>query len=431
MDTKAKLTTCVLLLLALGTATSLVAQNASPTLTPLYTFRGEADGGSPNEVILDPAGNLYGTATYGGNSADEGGYGVVFKIDIRGRESLLYTFTGQDGANPYAGVLRDNSGVLYGNTNGGGDNGTGVVFKLRPKATFCAAVLCPWNETLPHIFGPYAGSDGDSPYADFVEDGNGNLYSTTAYGGGPSNGGAGSGTVFEIDSHGNYSILYSFAGPPTDGLYVTAPVLLGADGNLYGTAAQGGTNGAGMVFELTPTQSGWTESVLYNFTGGSDGANPFAGLIEDAQGNLYGTASGGGSGSGVVFELSRNGSSWTETVLYAFGGAPDGARPAAKLLMDSSGNLYGTTTAGGTVAGCPLGNSGCGTLFKLTRNGSSWTEAWLYSFSGGADGAGSYGPLVMDAHGNLYGAAFNGGDLNSADPACAGIGCGVVFKLTP
>ncbi len=357
---------------------------------------------------------------------------MVFKINANGHESPLYTFTGTgtDGAHPYAGVLRDSAGILYGDTIGGGSNGNGVVYKLTPEATICRNALCPWNETLMHIFGPNHGSDGTQPDANLIEDGNRNLYGTTSSGG-SSDGGYGSGTVFKIDSQGNYSIIYSFGGPPNDGLYPYAPLLLAADGNLYGTTDQGGTHYAGTVFKLTPTQSGWTESVIYNFTGGADGADPSAGLIEDAQGNLYGTAGSGGSGYGVVFELSRNGSGWTQRVLYTFAGAPDGASPAASLLMDSSGNLYGTTSEGGMTSGCPFGSVGCGTVFKLTPNGSAWTESILWAFTGGADGSLPYGPVVSDTHGNLYGAAFNGGDLNSTNPNCAGIGCGVVFKLTP
>ncbi len=427
---------CVLILAALmASSASLNAQDRSPssTLNVLYTFLGEADGADPYAgATLDPAGNLYGTTLFGGNLTDcRGGCGVVFKINPDGHESLLYTFTGigTDGAYPFAGVMRDNAGILYGNTIGGGSNGNGVVYKLTPEATICRNALCPWNETILHIFGPNRGSDGIQPYADLIEDGNGNLYGTTAYG--SSNGGFGSGTVFKIDSQGNYSIIYSFGGPPNDGLYAVAPLLLAANGNFYSTTGQGGTHDAGTVFELTPTQSGWTESVLYNFTGGTDGAYPFDGLIEDAQGNLYGTTSGGGSGYGVVFKLSRNSSGWTETVLYSFAGPPDGAAPAATLLMDSSGNLYGTTTAGGITAGCPLGSGGCGTVFKLTPHGSAWTESILWAFTGGADGALPYAPVVSDSHGNLYGTAYNGGDLNSTNPMCAAIGCGVVFKLTP
>jgi uncharacterized repeat protein (TIGR03803 family) len=267
--------------------------------------------------------------------------------------------------------------------------------------------------------------------ADLIRGADGNLYSTTYIGGtGPCPDG-GCGTVFQVDPQGNVSIVYSFQGPPADGGnqgYLSTPLLLGADGSLYGTTPSGGTNNAGTVFNLTPSGSGWTESLLYNFTGAADGKAPVQGLVEDTQGNFYGTTFLGGSAAnaGVVFKLAPNGGSWTQSVIHTFAGAPDGANPVeGRLVIDSQGNLYGTTLNGG------LNNYG--TVFKLTPNGSGWTESLLWNFTDGTDGAGPTGTLATDHQGNLYGATlFGGGYLNN--PNCTGLGapgCGVVFKLTP
>jgi uncharacterized repeat protein (TIGR03803 family) len=281
---------CALMIVA--SISSVNAQQRPPSwnLTTLHTFLGEADGASPSEVGLDPAGNLYGTTAFGGDAGCGDGYGcgVAFELNARGHESILHTFTGSpDGANSYnAGLLRDSSGVFYGETDGGGSNGAGIIFKLAPQPRACASVLCPWHETILHQFSGGSG-DGAGPYGDLIEDSNGNIYGTTIAGGS-----MGFGTVFKLDSAGNESILYSFGNLP-DGQYPSGALLLEA-GNLYGTTSGGGTGNAGTVFELSPSGSGWTEQVLYDFTGGSDGAVPYAGLIADEQGNLYGTASAGG-----------------------------------------------------------------------------------------------------------------------------------------
>jgi len=427
---------CALMMVASISSVNAQERSQSWTLTPLYTFLGEADGASPSEVGLDPAGNLYGITTFGGDAGcgQSGGCGVAFKLNARGQESILHTFTAPpDGATSYVGLLRDSSGVFYGETLNGGSNGAGIIFKLTPPPTACAAVLCPWHETILHQFSGGSG-DGANPYGDLIEDSSGNIYGTTMGGGS-----AGSGTVFKLDSAGNESILYSF-GPPPDGANPYGALLRDQAGNLYGTTSSGGTSNAGTVFELSPSGSGWTEQpLLYEFTGGSNGGAPFAGLIADEQGNLYGTTYFGGDlhcGCGVVFELSPSpNGTWSEMVLYTFTGVPDGGNPEAALIRDTSGNLYSTTSQGGIATGCPFGSVGSGTVFELSPNGSGWTESILYRFTGGADGSNPFNPVTMDVHGNLYGAAFNGGDLNSNNPACTffgtQVGCGTVFKLTP
>lgn len=402
----------------------------SSNLTVLYTFLGGADGARPNEVTLDPAGNLYGTTNIGGFDNCGPGCGVVFKIDARGHESLLRSFTGADGSTPYGGVFRDSSGVLYTATSLGGNYGVGTAVKLNPSPTFCAAALCPWDETVLYNFGSFWG-DSAYVYADLIQAEDGNLYGTSSGGNGND------GTVFNLDSQGNETILYSFSGLP-DGSDPVSSLVQDQAGNLYGTTSGGGLSicNCGTVFKLTPNGSSWSESIIYRFCSQpacADGESPSAGLVIDEQGNLYGTAAFGGDSNcfcGVVFELTPNGSGWTESNIYSFTGAPDGAAPNDKLLRDSLGNLYGTTTAGGTITGCPINNGlpqGCGTVFKLSPSGSGWTESILWRFSGGADGSAPYGPVVMDAYGNLYGAANSGGDLQNCYP----IGCGVVFKITP
>ena len=303
------------------------------------------------------------------------------------------------------------------------------MFKLSPPARVCATAICPWNETVLYSFGnpyqPYA----PGPTADLIRDANGTLYSTTEYGGASICDGFGCGTVFRVDAHGSESDLYDFQGPPADGkngMFYSTPLLLGADGNLYGTTPKGGTGDAGTVFQLTHTDSGWTESVIHNFTGGADGNAPQQGLVEDTHGNLYGTtADGGAPDGGVVFKLTPNGGSWIESIIYTFAG-PVGSGPAlGRLLIDSQGNLYGTTTGGGL--------NGYGTVFKLAPNGSDWTESVLWNFTDGADGASPTGTLAMDPQGNLHGATQYGGGYLS-NPNCTGLGapgCGIIFKLTP
>ncbi len=312
-------------------------------------------------------------------------------------ETVLHSFTFGDGADPEAGVIADSNGNVYGTTFAGGASDAGVVFKLSPGGTY----------TVLHSFS--RGSDGRFPLAGLVADSSGNLYGTTDEGGGSGCGGVGCGVVFKLSPGGTETVLHSFSGG-SDGSVPNGGLIADSSGNLYGTTEEGGTgclgNGCGTVFKLSPDG---TETALYTFTGGSDGANPLAGLIADSSGNLYGTtAFGGASGNGVVFKLSPSG---TETVLHAFSGFPsDGGTPEGGLIADSSGNLYGTTAIGGA--------SGNGVVFKLSASG---TEPVLYSLKGGSDGGTPVAGLIADSGGNLYGTTFAGGASNS----------GVVFKLSP
>ena len=256
------------------------------------------------------------------------------------------------------------------------------------------------------------GADGAAPYAGLVRDPAGNLYSTTAYGGASN-----VGTVFKLDTTGTETVLHSFSGMP-DGAQPEAGLVLDKAGNLYGTTAAGGINctdlnyQCGVIFKVDPTGN---ETVLYRFTGGADGARPEAGLVLDKAGNLYGTAESGGFtggecgswGCGVVFKLDPTGK---EAVLYSFTDGADGASPAADLIRDEAGNLYGTN-----LFGPPLGKAS-GTVFKLDPTGK---ETVLYSFTGGPDGGWPHAGLVRDKSGNLYGTTYYGGTY----------GFGTVFKV--
>ncbi|HEX4080063.1 MAG TPA: choice-of-anchor tandem repeat GloVer-containing protein [Rhizomicrobium sp.] len=248
------------------------------------------------------------------------------------------------------------------------------------------------SETVLYSF--QGGSDGATPYGGLLANKAGNFYGSTYYGGGSGcDNGLGCGTVFELASGGSETVLHAFAGKPDDGAWPWAGVIADKKGNHFGTTSQGGAKNAGTVFEVA---ADGTESTLYTFTGGSDGANPAAALIEDKSGNLYGTTQGGGaSGWGTVFEVSPAG---TETVLYSFSGGSDGAKPLAGLIIDKAGNLYGTTSMGGAYK--------WGTAFELAPDG---TETVLYSFIGKADGAYPVADLMADKAGNFFGATEEGG----------------------
>src|ERR1022692_4562657 len=243
----------------------------------LYSFAGGADGGNPHAgVILDSAGNLYGTTPNGGTS----GAGVVFKLDTTGHETVLYSFTGgADGGYPDAGLIGDSAGYLYGTTLYGGTAGNGTVYKLDATG----------HETVLYSF-----TDGGNPYAGVVRDAAVNLYGTTSYGGAP-----GLGVVFKLDTAGNETVLYTFTNGP-DGYYPNAGVIRDSAGSLYGTTVWGGAGGAGVVYKLDTSGQ---ETVLYGFPGATDGHSPYAGVIRDPADNLYGTTiDGGAAGAGIVYQ---------------------------------------------------------------------------------------------------------------------------------
>src|SRR6202795_255396 len=329
------------ILLGLAISLSPSAQAQLYTETVLHSFAGPPDGALPNAAFVgDGLGNLYGTTVEGGTF----NYGAVFELDANGNETVLYSSPGPAG--PKAGLIRDSQGNLYGTTGGGGSFNSGTVFKVDANG----------NETVLYSF-TGTGADGATPYAGLVRDAQGNLYGTT------SNGGAyNHGTVFKLDVNRNETVLHSFTGTGGDGAYVYAGLVRDAQGNLYGTTYFGGDlsqcsgSGCGTVFKLDATGN---ETVLFSFTG-TNGAYSQAGLVRDTQGNLYGaTLEGGVSNHGTVFKLDRSGK---ESVLYSFTETgQDGAGPGATLMRDAQGNLYGTTNGGGLG-----GVYGYGTAFKLT-----------------------------------------------------------------
>jgi uncharacterized repeat protein (TIGR03803 family) len=353
----------------------------------LYSFTGSPDGAYPYAgLVPDAKGNLYGTTSFGGAS----NYGTVFKLNSKDKETVLLSFAG--GGYPYDALL-DVNGQFYGTTYSGGASNFGTVFKVDASG----------KETVLHSFA--GSSDGEYPFAGLVRDAKGNFYGVTTLGGR-----FGNGVVFKVDKAGKETLLYTFTGG-TDGgvpLYY-GNLVMDAAGNLYGTT-QGGGAGFGTVFKVTPKGK---ETVLHSFAGPPDGAAPFAGLVRDDEGNLYGTALGGTSGNGVVFKVDKTGK---ETLLYTFTGGADGGNPFEGLIRDAKGNLYGTTEVGGT--------SGLGTVYKVNSKGK---ETVLHSFAGGANGRIPFSALIRDTKGNFYGTTEQGGDVTCNPP----YGCGTVFKLIP
>src|SRR6185437_9401206 len=367
------------------------------TFSQIYNFQGGSDGGNPYAgVTRDAAGNLYGTTYSDGNfNCPNGGCGVVYKIDPQGNEIPLYSFTGTpDGANPVAGVVADTKGNLYGTTKFGGAKGYGTVYEVSPSGA---------EKILVSFTG---GADGGIPNGGLVMDKGGNLYGTTFDGGS-----AGFGTVFKLSASGAFTTLYSFP-DMAHGMYPNAALLLDDSGDLYGTTQYGGVSDRGTVFKL---DSAGRESVLYSFSG-ADGAYPEAPLVIDGSGNLYGTTTGGGNSDlGTAFRLTPGG---IETVLHSFTGSPDGEYPISGVVLDSAGNLYGTTYQGGRSGGAGFGSSNAGVVYKIDAAGN---ESLLYTFQGMYDGQWPIGGLTLSPDGkSLYGAAEMGGSF------C----CGDVFQIT-
>jgi uncharacterized repeat protein (TIGR03803 family) len=380
----------------------------------LHSFNpNDNDGLNPYAgLIFDRSGNLYGTTEYGGAQ----GYGIVFELtrgaDGNWTEKVLHSFgKAQDGAIPLAGVVFGANGHLYGTTYAGGSEGAGAVFELTPSAKGT------WTEKVLHSFGE--NQDGVFPEAGLIFDENGNLYGTTTLGGTYNDG-----TVFELtrSADGNWTekVLHSFTPNGHDALYPEATLIFDGIGNLYGTTYGGGTYGNGTVFELTSGASEpRTVRVLHSFKfNGKDGFVPEAGLIFDPTGNLYGTTTEGGTyDNGTVFELTPNtNQTWTEKVLHSFDhNIPGGAIPLSGLAFDDIGNLYGTAYVGGAY--------GFGTAFELTPNADgNWTEKVLHSFNPGVhDGLSPSAGLILDASGHLYGTTLVGGTY----------GDGTVFEVIP
>jgi uncharacterized repeat protein (TIGR03803 family) len=373
----------------------------------LHAFTGGKDGGGLyGGLALDSHGNVYGTTSGGGTY----GQGIVFKLapgsNGKWSESVLHNFPSfaDDGEGPTGGPVMDAAGNLYGTTEGdGGPYKYGTVFELSQSSN-------GWNETVLHRFG--FNKYGCCPQASLVMNPAGNLFGTAN-------------AAFELSPIGHdwkETLLHDFTGQNGDGFGPYAGVILDAAGNVYGTTeAGGGSNkcggGCGTVYQLSPTSDGkWKETILHRFQADWDGTYPGVGaLILDSAGNLYGTADGGVTGYGVVFRLSPSSDGhWKETILYNFKGGANGIQPSAGVVMDKTGNLYGTTSAGGS-------SCSCGLIYKLAPGSNGkWTYTVLHRFTG-ADGAGPNANLILDSKGNLYGTTTTGG---------AG-GYGVAFELTP
>jgi uncharacterized repeat protein (TIGR03803 family) len=404
--------------LALAITLVLTVVTAEPgqaaTFNVIHAFTGQSDGANPYAGLsMDGAGNLYSTTSAGG-----AGFGTVFELKRSGSSWIanpLYSFTGgDDGAQPRARVVIGPDGSLYGTTfNGGGagcaGRGCGTVFNLRPN---CKGPFCTWTETVLYRF--TGGTDGGQPLGDLVLDQAGNIYGTTQQGGLPrSCGNLGCGVVYKLTRSGEAwteSLLYEFSGG-SDGDIPNGGVVFDRSGNLFGTTLIGGANNYGTIFQLTPSGSGWTHNVLYSFQNLNDGSEPDSGLMFDPRGNLCGTTIfGGAGGGGTVFKLKRSGGNWILKVVYSLTG---NAGPFASLTVDAAGNLYGTTGQDGAYR--------VGSGFKLTHSQGSWTYTSFHDFTGGSDGELPLSNLVFDSSGKMYGTAAYGGAN----------GYGVVVEITP
>lgn len=416
MSTSARNSGFIVLVL---TAVLLLASGAqAQNYKVIHFFAANGDGDLPSDSpTLDAAGNVYGTS--------QDGYfqcGNVFKYSLNSEgawvETVLTTFgcSGADGTFPYANVTFDKAGNLYGTTETAGPLGGGTVFKLSPNPDGT------WTRTTIHSFS-VGSSDGRLSLGGVVFDASGNLYGTTCEGGT-----LGFGTVFQLkpQSDGSWteSVLYSFQGG-VDGSCPYAGVTFdSASNNLYGTASDSGLTcppACGTVFELQRSQD-WKFKVIYSFSGGADGSQPFAGLLWARPDTLYGTTEAGGTGGGTVFQLILANGTWTETVIHNFTG-PDGAGPQSCLVLDGH-TLYGTTTAGGTGRDFFAG----GTVFKLEFASGQWTERVLHSFEGPPhDGTLPLSGIALrrDASGlHIFGMTWRGG------PEQCALGCGSLYEIT-
>jgi uncharacterized repeat protein (TIGR03803 family) len=336
---------------------------------------------------------------------------------------VIYAFTGQSNLDAGSTIARDKFGNFYGASTESSQfcNGRscGAIYKISPTG----------EETTLHEFN--GSPDGSSPDGVLVIDKDGSIYGTTLYGGTSSFqycGGSGCGTLFKLTNSGTYTVLHSFDSPPGDGIQPYAGVIMGPNGTLYGTTYYGGTGTIGAEGDGTIYQfANGKETVLYNFMDGADGGMPGANLLLHNRA-LYGTTVFGGKGPcittfgkgcGTIFKLDKNG----ESTLLTFWGDVNGGFPAASLIADAAGNLYGTTVLGGDL-NCEIGGppAGCGVAFKLTPSGE---ELVLHVFSGSTDGAWPSAALVRDGAGNVYGTAYFGGDLQCD----SGLGCGTIFKI--
>ena len=385
-------------------------QLPAQTFSVIHNFTGN-DGGHPyGNIAIDRGGSLYGSTYYYG----PGNGGTVFKLMRHNSSWLLNTLHnfngGLDGANNVGGITIGPNGSLYGTTESGGTNGLGIVFNLKPPLRSSGTVLAPWTEKVLYNF---AGPDGADPYSTVTFDQGGSMYGVTHHGGLYD-----LGVIFQLSPNGSSwteQVIHYFAAG-IEGTYPAGPPAVDGAGNLYFTTGFGGENGGGGVAQMTHSGQDWAYNVLYSFSG-SSGFSPRTGVIVDNSGRVIGaTFAGGSGGGGTVFSLTPGSGSWDFNLLYSLSGPGEGG-PYAPLTIDSAGNLYGTTSADGSHQQ--------GSVFKLNWSNDHWTYADLYDFTGGADGGSPSSNVVLDANGNLYGTAVVGGS-NSCS-----FGCGVVWQITP
>ncbi len=422
------------------------AELLSQTYSVLYNFQGNADGANPNSgVTADAGGNFYGTASYGGSSQSQmcnhrGGCGAVYKLVHRNSSWILmplYAFTGgTDGAGPMARVVFGPDGTLYGTTYTGGgsgcalggDVGCGTVFNLRPPARPCTSTVCPWIETVLYRF--TGGADGGQPgQGDLAFDQAGNLYGTTETGGADN-----MGTVFKLTRSGSgwtESVIYSFTSQ-SDGRFPVGGVVF-INGNLYGVTGCSGFGGfctGAVIYELTPSGSGWTFQTLYTLNL-PQGSMSYASLTPDGHGSFYGTTYAGGGGNctdsfefnmgcGAVFHGAL------DSIFVSFSNpldTPPLSGPAAPVSLDAAGNIYGTTVADGANA---LGN-----VFRLQYLNGNWTYISLHDFGPSyQDAFYPWSNVSVGSDGKLYGTTSNGGTGQNC-PSGFNYHCGVIWQITP
>ncbi len=396
-------------------------------LTVLYAFKGYPDGANPGGgVLVDKNGAIFGT-TYSGGSGQNGppGWGTVYELAPSGgtyAETILDAYTGADGAWSTSSPIQDASGDLFVTTQAGGPSGSnGTATELSP-AGGGYGVAASYGFPSDGGLGPWGPPllQGSTLY----------VASYTTYVGSQTY----QGGIYALSTPGlGATNLYVFKGPPNDGAMPTSALVADAKGTLYGTTVNGGSatacaNGCGTVFSFVPSKSGGTEKVLWSFqggkSGGKDGAFPYGGVVVDSEGNLYGTTSkGGANGEGTIFELTPSGKGYKEKILHTFSGGisggPDGGSPLAGVTLKGT-TLYGTTSYGGAGSACA-----CGTIYKIGKGGAGY--AVLHSFSGSDGSLPEYGALTVEGTA-LYGTTELGG-ISNAD--CAQGSCGEVYRFVP
>jgi uncharacterized repeat protein (TIGR03803 family) len=382
----------------------------------LHAFAGApSDGSYPyGPLMFDRSGNLFGTTLEGGSSTDptcsELGCGTLFELQPKNskwKESLLYSFTASTGyPGPTGPIVFDSHGNLLGTQGEAGSPcGCGAAYEL-------SRVSGVWTQIVLHTF-TGGTTDGAYPDSGLIGDKAGNFYGITVDGGS-----ANSGTFFELSPSGDggytYSIVYQFAssnGEDAGGPY--GPLSMDSHGNIYGTSESGGLYGYGAVFKLAPSETGWTESVIFNLTDDYGNYPQAYGVVPDDAGNLYGTTTYGGPYAvGTVYELSPQPGFWNRAILYSFTGSDDGAYPYG-LVIGPSGTLYGVSSSGGSYS--------WGNVYQVQSSGGIWTQSVLHQFTDGTDGSRPFANLILDSQGNLYGLATGGGTY----------GFGTVFEVTP